>query len=191
MFHSVQEVREFMVLRRASIVTVLLLAVVLGHTAGGVSLGLAATSHHGTMTCSNVQLLIHPVTSNGAAGHEGEMYRIYNRSSSSCTLAGFPGVALLGSSFQTLPTFGTRSTTLLGYHPIRLVHLASHRNAYFVLEWATIPTGNEACPNAPYLMIIPPNDRLPVVTYATSRESIRPCGGRLTITPVEPTPFSM
>jgi hypothetical protein len=67
---------------------------------------------------------------------------------------------------------------------VRLVTLAPRGLAYFVLYFPTIPTGSEPCPVAPYLMITPPNDRLPVVTYAGKGFPIRPCGGRLTATPI-------
>jgi hypothetical protein len=179
------------VLRLTFIATILLAAIVATRQVGAVSIGSAAASYSPAPTCANIQLLIRPSIGSGAAGHYGEMYRIHNLWSRSCTLLGFPGVALLDSHFATLPTRVIRSTDLAGHHSVRLVRLPAHGNAYFVLEWATIPTGNEPCPSAPYVMITAPNDKLPVVTYSANGGSIRPCGGRLTTSPVEPTPFSI
>lgn len=140
-------------------------------------------------SCANFQLLIRPFRGSGAAGHYGEMYRIHNLSNASCSLSGFPGVVLLDAKFSTLPTHLTWSTTVAGNHPVRVVNLASGGNAYFLLYWADIPTGSESCPAARYLMITPPNDKLPNVTYAMKGSGITPCGGRMTASPVAPTPF--
>lgn len=138
-------------------------------------------------TCQNIQLLIRPLKGNGAAGHAGEEYSVHNMSNGACTLRGFPGLLLLDSRFVTLPTSLTRSSTLLGHHPVQTVQLGSGGTAYFALSWATIPTSGQGCPTAPYLMITPPNDRLPVVTFSTVGSGIHPCGGRITATPVVPS----
>lgn len=141
--------------------------------------------------CQNFQLLVRPVRGSGAAGHFGVMYRIRNISIAGCMLSGFPGVVLLDSRFTTLRTHLTWSTELAGRHAVRIVHLAPNGTAYFVLYWAEIPTGNEPCHPARYLMITAPNDRLPIVTYAGNGYSIHPCGGRITASPIEPAPFSI
>jgi hypothetical protein len=141
-------------------------------------------------TCANTQLVITARQSSGSAGHIGIMYRIHNQSNRTCTLHGFPGVVLLDKGFNTLPTHVTWATNLAGHHPVQLVALSPQGNAYFLLYWAEIPTGNEACPAARYLMVTAPNDRLPDVLYAARGFDITPCGGRLMATPVEPAPFT-
>lgn len=146
--------------------------------------GLAAAN------CQNIQLLIRPFMGSGAAGHYGEVYRIQNISNRSCTLTGFPGVVLLDSRFNSLPTHVTWTTQIAGNHSVRLVQLPSHGSAYFLLFWADVPTGNESCPAAQYLMITAPNDRLPDVTFA-SPGTIMPCGGRISASPVVSTRFSL
>ena len=138
----------------------------------------------------NIQLLIRPVSGSGAAGHYGEMFRMNNISHSTCMLKGFPGLALLDAKFNTLPTHLTWSTTIAGNHPVTPVSLAPGHSAYFLLYWPEIPTGNEACPSAPYMMITPPNDRLPDVTYSSTNIAIHPCGGRIATSPVVSTPFN-
>ena len=140
-------------------------------------------------TCQNIQLLIRPVKGNAAAGHAGEEYSVHNISNGACTLRGFPGILLLDSRFVTLPTSLTWSSTLLGHHPVQTVQLGRGGSAYFALYWPTIPTGGEGCPTAPYLMITAPNNRLPVVTYSINGPGIRPCGGRITATPVVRSPL--
>lgn len=177
--------------RSTFIVPALLVTLALGARTD-LTVGHAASQARAAIGCASSQLAIRPALGSGSAGHYGEMYRIHNRSNTRCTLVGFPGAALLDARFNTLPTRVIRSTTLLGFHPVRLVNLRPGGNAYFVFYWADIPTGNEACRAARYLMIIAPNDRLPIVTYAVNGgRPITPCGGRLTTTPVEPTPFVM
>jgi len=141
--------------------------------------------------CYNIQVMIQPYRGSAGAGHAGIMYRIHNLGNGPCTIYGFPGVRLLDGSFSTLPTQlrwggGTAATR----QPRRLVRLGPGGNAYFLLEWEQIPTDGESCPRASYLMITVPNNHLPNVTYAAMHAgSITPCGGRITASPVEPTPF--
>ena len=175
--------------RRAFIATFLFSAIVANWHMGSVTIGNAATSQSSSPQCVNIQLLIRPAMGNGAAGHYAVMYRIHNLRNSGCSLLGFPGAGLLDAGFSTLPTHVIRTTNLFGPQPVRLVRLKPHGNAYFVLEWSTVPTGNEPCPDARYLMITAPNNTLPVVTYAAQGMSIHPCGGRLFTTPVEPKPL--
>jgi hypothetical protein len=52
------------------------------------------------------------------------------------------------------------------------------------MEYHDVPIDSQPCPPAPYMMVILPNDTLPVVTY--SRVGA-PCGGDIVVSPVEPT----
>lgn len=140
--------------------------------------------------CSNIQVSIRPYKSSAGAGHVGIMYQIHNLWNRPCGLFGYPGVKLLDAQFSTLPTQLTRGLGyLVGGRSPRLVHLGPHGSAYFLLEWDHIPTDAESCPVARYLMITPPNDYLPVVTYAASGSGITPCGGKIIASPVAGTAF--
>lgn len=137
--------------------------------------------------CQNVQLTVAAGQSNGGAGHIGIQYRMRNISRRTCSLYGYPGVVLLDSNFSTLPTHLRRSGGYLGGSPRpRLAVLAPGRQAYFFLEWVHFPAPGQTCPPARYLMITPPNDYLPVVTWAARGGSITPCGGNVVVSPVEP-----
>jgi hypothetical protein len=73
--------------------------------------------------------------------------------------------------------------------PIRQVRVAGHGNAFFTVRYSDVPVGNQPCETAFYLMIIPPNDFLPVVSYATGHHgSITPCSGNLYVSPVTAHP---
>lgn len=143
--------------------------------------------------CRNTQLVVTPFKSSGAAGTIGEMYKIHNQLPGACTLWGYPGAMLLDRNFNSLPTTVTRGMAFLTGHPgPRLVTLQGSHNAYFVVKWNHIPAAGQTCPVARYVMIIPPNDRLPVVSYAgNGGGGIDACGGKLTVTPVAENAFSI
>jgi Protein of unknown function (DUF4232) len=163
--------------------------------AGGLSVGFGGT---GTWTggsalaaspqCANYQLTMQPISSNGAAGHISEMYRIHDLLRGSCTLFGYPGAVQLDRNFQTLPSHVTRAPWPQGGPGPRLVTLDRSHNAYFVLGWEHFPTPGQKCPIASYLMITAPNDRLPVVINAGGG-GIMACGGDLTASPVSAKRF--
>lgn len=143
-------------------------------------------------TCQNIQLLIRPYSSNGAAGHISIIYRIHNLSSRGCSLDGYPGVGLLDRHFATLPTTVTRGGSYIGSIPEQRVALPAGGNAYFTLLYSDVPTGSGPCRTASNLMIFPPNDFLPVVTYAfTGGGGIIACNGALNVSPVTARPRFM
>jgi hypothetical protein len=161
-------------------------------------LGGAIAIHHGTPTqaassaapprCSNVQLLIRPYKSlGGAAGHLGLWYRLHNLFPGSCSLQGYPGAVLLDRNFHSLLTTVQRAHGYIvaGSPPVRQVTLDQQHDAYFALEYSDVPVGNLPCQSAPYMMVTPPNDLLPNVTY--SGLGGPPCAGKLVVSPVEPT----
>lgn len=140
--------------------------------------------------CANVQLTIRLNGSNGAAGTIANNYRIHNLSNHACTLYGYPGVELLDGNFHSLPTqehrgFGSPFHMI----PARLVRVAAYGNAYFDLGYNDVPVNNQPCLTARYLMIFPPNDFLPVVTYAVPNgQGITDCTGNVSVSPVTPHP---
>ncbi|HZS94799.1 MAG TPA: DUF4232 domain-containing protein [Chloroflexota bacterium] len=141
--------------------------------------------------CANIQIHITPLRGSAGAGHVGVEYRMHNMWGSACTLQGYPGAELLGARFHTLPTHLHRGLGyLVGAQPVRLVTLPGHGNAYFILEWDQIRTQNQPCQIARYFMVIPPNDNMPVVTYAAPNAGfIRACSGNVTVSPVSGHPI--
>jgi Protein of unknown function (DUF4232) len=159
----------------------------------------AARSSLTPHACQNVQLLIRSSQSQGAAGHIAVIYRMTNLWNQPCTLYGYPGVQLLDRNFHSLPTHVHRGPgNLIGAIIPRLVRLGSYGHAYFAMGYSDVPVNNQPCPNAYYLMIIPPNDYLPVVTAAVVlggiyRSQHKPspitvCTGNVNVTPVTKRP---
>lgn len=145
----------------------------------------AARAAQAAPTCQNIQLLIRPHSSNGAAGHIGLIYRIHNLSGRPCSLYGYPGVQLLDRHFVSMPTTVTRGGSFIGSIPKQRVSLPAGGNAYFTLLYSDVPTGNGPCRTARNLMIFAPNNFLPVVTYAAPNGGgITACNGAVNVSPV-------
>ncbi len=140
--------------------------------------------------CQNIQLLIRSGQSQGAAGHIAVIYGIRNLWNQPCRLFGYPGIQLLDGNFHSLPTHVHRGPgNLLGAISPRLVPLGPYGRAYFALGYSDVPMHDGRCATARYLMIIPPNDFLPVVTYAAAAgQGILACGGNINLTPVTDVP---
>jgi hypothetical protein len=137
--------------------------------------------------CANFQLVVRYMSSSGGAGHIGYMFRVHNILPGACTLYGYPGAMELDRNFNSLPTHVTRGMAYLtGKRAPVTVTLQGGHDGYFVLEWDHIPSPGQTCPTSSYVMITPPNDRLPVVTFA----KIDACGGNIIATPVARTAFS-
>lgn len=137
--------------------------------------------------CMNVQLSVSPGGGLGAAtGHLGVWFRLHNLRRSACSLQGFPGVELLDKNFQSLPDPVQRSGYMISPSlPKRMVVLDRSHDAYFALEYGDVPNMNHPCRSGvPYVMVIPPNDRLPIVGYA--RIGYQCFGDRVDVSPVLP-----
>jgi len=161
-----------------------------GGAVSGVTPADAARPSQSPHTCYNIQLTIRPVQSQGAAGHIAVIYRLHNMWNQPCTLFGYPGVQLLDRHFLSLPTHVHRSPgNLVGAIPPRLIRLGPFGNAYFALGYSDVQVNNQPCPEARYLMIFPPNDSLPVVTYAaTHGQGLTACTGNINLSPVTAQP---
>lgn len=169
-----------------------LVAVFIVFAAWGASRSSRATAAHvaAPSRCQNIQVNIQPGQDNSGAGHIGIQYRVLNISRQTCQMYGYPGAVLVDASFSTLPTHLRRSGGYLGGSPRpRLVVLAPGQSGYFFLEWVHFPAPGQTCPQARYLMITPPNDLLPVVTWAANGGNITPCGGNVVVSSVEPKPI--
>lgn len=145
-----------------------------------------AAAHRNTPhNCYNIQLMITRDKSAMGLGHIALIYRLHDLWDRPCTLQGFPGLESLDRNFHSLPTHLEHNNGyLIADFPARQVQLDQRHDAYFALEYHDSPVGNEACPRARYLMIIPPNDRLPVVTFSR----IIACGGLIDVSPVQSQP---
>lgn len=138
--------------------------------------------------CSNTQIAVSPAGAlGGAAGHIGLWYRIHQTWGSSCSLQGFPGVELLDRNFHSLPIAVTRDHGYIisDLGPARRVVLSPHQDAYFAIEYSDVPTQGIPCRNASYLLVIGPDDRLPVASFMTRSGTLLLCGGRADVSPVE------
>jgi hypothetical protein len=118
--------------------------------------------------CSNIQLSVRRVAGSGAAGTVVVVYRLHVLWGGPCSLQGFPGVELLDKQFHSLPTQVQRGdgVSIIASVPVRQVVLDGQHDAYFALEYHHVPINNHPCYSPRYLMVIPPNDRLPIVTYS-------------------------
>lgn len=141
-------------------------------------------------TCQNIQLQARAQSSQGAAGTIAIVYRLHNMRGQPCTLMGYPGIQLLDRNFASLPTTVHRGGGMTGSVPAQAVTVRRYGNAYFALFYSDVPTANQPpCARAHYVMIIAPNDNLPVVTYAfTAGGSIMECSGNVYVTPVTGLP---
>lgn len=122
----------------------------------------------GMHRCSNSQLSVRRVAGTGAAGTVVVVYRFHVLWGGPCSLRGFPGLELLDKQFHSLPTQVQRGdgVNIIATVPVRQVVLDGQHDAYFALEYHHVPIKNHPCYSPRYLMVIPPNDRLPVVTYS-------------------------
>ena len=130
--------------------------------------------------CSLAHLKIAEVGSNGAAGSIQVEVSMRNVGSTSCSLEGYPGMALLAGTTQ-LPTTVIRGSSVVvpAIHP-RLVVLSPGRSAAYVFGYSDVPTGNQTCPTSTGLEVTPPN----AYQHATISFQSTACGGVLTTSPV-------
>lgn len=145
--------------------------------------GSRSAVHLSAAQCQNTQLSVQATQSRGAAGTIRILFRIHRTWGASCTLQGYPGAEFLDRQFHSLPTHVSRASGMSEPQ----VTLAPGHDAYFTLQYSDVPTGNEACPRVPYLMVTPPNLRLPIVTYTYGGKSqayVTPCGGNVTVSSV-------
>jgi hypothetical protein len=104
-------------------------------------------------------------------------------SASPCVLSGYPGMQLLDSAGNSLPTNvvrkGNYSFTAV---PPTTVNLTTGQTAYFNIGYSDVPTGNETtCPASTSVEITPPND----TTHLVVTVNFAPCGaGTLVVSPV-------
>lgn len=118
-------------------------------------------------TCQVEQLHIVQAGALGAAGTQELTYSLTSTGTSTCTLYGYPGMALLGASGQHLRTTVERGGTL-SFEDISpsTVHLSQGQTAYFNVGYSDVPTGTTTCSNAHAVEITPPTNTTHVTVTA-------------------------
>ena len=129
--------------------------------------------------CTVGHLQIAEAGSNGAAGSIQVKVSLRNVGQTSCSLEGYPGMALLSGSTQ-LPTTVIRGSSVVvpAIHP-RLVVLAPGQRAAYVFGYSDVP-GGPTCPASTALEVTPPD----AYQHATIPFQSTACGGVLTTSPV-------
>jgi hypothetical protein len=150
-------------------------------TTGGSSIPPSASG--GSTECVAADLKPSFLGTNGAAGTIAVGFALTNVSSSTCTTYGWPGVLLLSSTDQALPTNAVRSSSdLLGATPASNISLAPGQKASFRIIASDFASGSTAsCPSATALQIIAPND---TATLKVTISGGIPACGRATLSPM-------
>jgi hypothetical protein len=136
-----------------------------------------------TGACRATQLTMATTGSSGAAGTIELTFSLTNTSGTTCPMRGYPGLQLLGSSGQDLPTTVLRGGGLSFENvPVTSVSLAPHQVAYFNLGYSDVVAIPPACSTASALAITPPT----AVTHGTVHGlSIQACSnGTVHVSPV-------
>lgn len=103
--------------------------------------------------CLSANLSVQLVQTQGAAGSVVRTYAFTNEGPAPCTLFGYPGFGLLGSSGQSLSTTVVRTPG-----PQSTVTLVSGGHAWFTLQYPDqTGYGSLTCPTSTALEVTPPN----------------------------------
>lgn len=122
-----------------------------------------------------------------AAGNRVGSFIFTNESNVACTFNGFPGVQMLDSNNNPLPTNAVWGGGLMANEPgPSLVTVAPGGTAVFKMHWGVVEVGDEPeCPTATRLAVIPPDERSPLVADV----NITACDmGTLNVSAVQPGP---
>lgn len=129
--------------------------------------------------CRTSQLSVRPVSGDAGVGNRAITYAFTNTSTSSCTLYGYPGFALLdakGKPLKGINIIRSQITYFQTVKPIRKVILAPGAQASFQIGYNVANN----CPESAKIQITPPN----AYNHFTLAEHIRPCK-ELVVTPVQ------
>jgi hypothetical protein len=120
-----------------------------------VSAGATTTS----TTCQPSQLAVTESGSGGAAGTIEDTFTLTNTSTTTCTLYGYPGMALLSASGSELPTNVIRGGGL-NFENIAptFISLSPTQSSLFNLGFSDVVQGTTGCSVASQVEITPPND---------------------------------
>jgi len=132
--------------------------------------------------CAVGHLQIREYSSGGAAGSIRAEISMRNVGPASCSLQGYPGMALLAGSTQLHTVVVRGSSVVVPSIAVRAVTLARGQIASYVFGYSDVPTGSQTCPSSTGLEVTPPND----YGHATLSLEATACGGVLTTSPVFP-----
>lgn len=126
--------------------------------------------------CFTQQLQISQAGASGATGHIQMIYALENTSSTACTVFGYPGMQMVDSAGNPMPTTVVRGNafTFPDIQP-RAVALEPGGQASFAVDYSDVPVGNQtSCPVSAALEITPPNafDRLVIPASIASCDSV-------------------
>ena len=169
--HSGRRAEEATVQRLSfALVVVALAAAVVPAAAGGVAVRACAAA--------DLTARMYPTGGSGAGTLEVGV-RLRNVSGTRCAMKGFPGLGLRRSNETVMRGFAAFDTT----RTPKQVLLASGGYAHAIIRYSDVPSSGDPapCPSSTYLLVTPPNRRVPVEV----RARIAPCAkGRMLVSPV-------
>ncbi|MEH1840754.1 MAG: DUF4232 domain-containing protein [Nostoc sp.] len=133
--------------------------------------------------CETSQLSVRQVSEDAGVGNVALTYAFTNNASSPCTLNGYPGLALLDEKDQPLKgvkILRSEDTYFSSKQPRQKVTLAPGKQASFQIAYNHISSPNEQCPMSSKIEITPPN----AYKHFILTEQIKPCTGKVRVTPV-------
>lgn len=188
--------------RRRRCATIALPLVIATGVLGGASLASACGIGDGMVSprtaapaCRAADLHADVVAGDAATGHVAAEISFTATGSTKCRLHGYPRVTMVNSRHRAIATFDQDLTpNVQGYfartpskHPVTI---SRGHQAYFVVSYADMAAGADACPAADHLDLAVPGERGTVTLRGTGAE-IEPFGGAgnhrcgvLEITPV-------
>lgn len=138
----------------------------------------------GPPPCRAPALTLALESTDAGAGNRGHTLALTNAGSTPCTLDGYPTVRLLDAAGDVLTEIRSEETLGSYFRPgetPRPAPLAPGATGYFDVLSSAIPHGDETdCPQAVQMRVTPPGDTAALALDA----QLRPCGGRIRVTPV-------
>jgi hypothetical protein len=127
--------------------------------------------------CHTSQLAAAFVSTQGAAGSSIGTFSLTNTSSSTCTLLGFPGIALTDDAGHEVVPPPERN----GAIPASKVTLTSGQHATFAMRWENDVNGT-GCFDVSRVVITPPDetDSITIPAVDTDGAKLEPCGSGAT-----------
>ncbi|MHC5595340.1 MAG: DUF4232 domain-containing protein [Nostoc sp.] len=133
--------------------------------------------------CETSQLSVRRVSQDAGVGNVALTYAFTNNGTSPCTLNGYPGLALLDAKDQPLQgikVIRSKGTYFSSKQPRKEVTLAPGKQASFQIAYNHISSPEKRCPISSKIEITPPNTS----QHFTLTEEIKPCTGKVRVTPV-------
>lgn len=142
--------------------------------------------------CGTSQVAATATGTGAGLGHVGVLFTLRNTSSAACRLYGYPGLLLLGSHGQALPTTVIRAVHGAYLFPAVTPHwvaLPPGAVGSFDLQYGDNPVGAQA--NEPYATACPSATHVEVTLpdapdHSIVPASLSPCGGQVLVSPVVP-----